>query len=169
LCDAIINGPQTNVKQLDTQPPPLYNQGYSEGKELSDVLRQTLTTPRIIAAILVIQLVPLVLFPAASFSPTTQEWWLPVLLAVMVVIADIELIARRSSAAWPWYLMSFAQGFNIISRLMMIWPHATVAMGKEFVLDFPYILLTAVSLACSAFMLWYMELPETRLGLLRKA
>jgi hypothetical protein len=121
-----------------------------------------------ITAILVIQLISLILFPAESFSPTTQEWWLPVLLAVMVIIADVELIVRRSSAAWPWYLMSFAQGFNIISRLMMLWPHATIAVGKEFALNLPYFILTALSLAFSAFMLWYMELPEIRIGLLRK-
>jgi hypothetical protein len=86
----------------------------------------------------------------------------------MVIIADVELIVRRSSAAWPWYLMSFAQGFNIISRLMMLWPHATIAVGKEFALNLPYLILTALSLAFSAFMLWYMELPEIRIGLLRK-
>jgi len=132
------------------------------------VLRRVLTTPDMITAILVIQLISLILFPAESFSPTTQEWWLPVLLAVMVIIADVELIVRRSSAAWPWYLMSFAQGFNIISRLMMLWPHATIAVGKEFALNLPYLILTALSLAFSAFMLWYMELPEIRIGLLRK-
>lgn len=132
------------------------------------MLRRVLTTPDMITAILVIQLISLILFPAESFSPTTQEWWLPVLLAVMVIIADVELIVRRSSAAWPWYLMSFAQGFNIISRLMMLWPHATIAVGKEFALNLPYLILTALSLAFSAFMLWYMELPEIRIGLLRK-
>ncbi len=132
------------------------------------MLRQILTTPRMIAATLVIQLVPLILFPASSFSPTTQEWWLPVLLALMVIIADIELIVRRSSVAWPWHLMSFAQGFNIISRLMMVWPHATITVGKQSVLNGPYLVLTAVSLALSAFMLWYIELPETRVGLLRR-
>jgi hypothetical protein len=116
-----------------------------------------------------LQFIPLVLFPAASFSPQTQEWWLPVLLAVMVIIADVELIVRRGSAAWPWYLMSFAQGFNIISRLMMLWSHATTVAGKVTTIHGDYIVLTALSLAFSAFMLWYTELPETRVGLLRKA
>lgn len=133
------------------------------------MLRRVLTTPNIIIAVLVLQLIPLVLFPAASFSPKTQEWWLPVLLAVMVVMADVELIVRRGSTAWPWDLMAFAQGFNIISRLMMLWPHATTAVGKQYTLDGLYIVLTALSLAFSAFMLWYMELPEARMGLLRRA
>lgn len=133
------------------------------------MLRRSLTTPGILVAVLILQFIPLVLFPAASFSPQTQEWWLPVLLAVMVIIADVELIVRRGSAAWPWYLMSFAQGFNIISRLMMLWSHATTVAGKVTTIHGDYIVLTALSLAFSAFMLWYTELPETRVGLLRKA
>ena len=133
------------------------------------MLRRSLTTPGILVAVLILQFIPLVLFPAASFSPQTQEWWLPVLLAVMVIIADVELIVRRGSAAWPWYLMSFAQGFNIISRLMMLWSHATTVVGKATTINGDYIVLTALSLAFSAFMLWYTELPETRVGLLRKA
>lgn len=133
------------------------------------MLRRSLTTPGVLVAVLILQFIPLVLFPAASFSPQTQEWWLPVLLAVMIIIADVQLIVRRSSAAWPWYLMAFAQGFNIISRLMMLWPHATTVAGKVTTINGDYIVLTALSLAFSAFMLWYTELPETRVGLLRKA
>ncbi len=133
------------------------------------MLRRSLTTPGVLVAVLILQFIPLVLFPAASFSPQTQEWWLPVLLAVMIIIADVQLIVRRSSAAWPWYLMAFAQGFNIISRLMMLWPHATTVANKVTTINGDYIVLTALSLAFSAFMLWYTELPETRVGLLRKA
>jgi hypothetical protein len=33
----------------------------------------------------------------------------------------------------------------------------------------PYVSLTAISLLFSAFMLWYIELPEVRMGLLRRA
>jgi hypothetical protein len=132
------------------------------------MLRRALTTPGAIITLLILQFVPLVLFPPASFAPTTQEWWLPVLLAVMVIISEVELIVRRSSAAWPWYLLSFAQGFNIISRLMMVWPHATLTVGKETVINGPYLILTALSLALSVFLLWYAELPEVRMGLLRK-
>lgn len=106
------------------------------------------------------------LFPSESFSPNTQEWWLPVLLAILIVLADFELIARRSSQLWPWYLMAFSQGFNIISRLMMLWPHATRTVNGATVANLPYILLTAVAMGLSAMLLWYMELPEVRLGLL---
>ncbi len=130
--------------------------------------RDALASRKVIVAVLVLQLIPLMLFPAASFSANTQEWWLPVLLAVLVLIADFELIIRRSSAAWPWYLMSFSQGFNIISRLMMLWPHATLTVGGVTVANLPYIVLTLAAMGLSALLLWYTELPDVRLGLIRE-
>jgi hypothetical protein len=120
-----------------------------------------------IIAVLILQIIPLLLFPPETFSPTTQEWWLPVLLVGMVVIADIYLIVFRSPAPWPWHLLSFAQGFNIISRLMLLWPHSANQVGKAFVLDVPYIAATLISIIMSAFVLWYTELPDVRMGLLR--
>ncbi len=130
--------------------------------------RGTITSRKAIIAVLTLQFIPLLLFPAESFSPNTQEWWLPVLLAALVLLADFELIARRSSQLWPWYLMSFSQGFNIISRLMMLWPHATRTVNGATVANVPYILLTLVAMGLSALLLWYTELPEVRLGLLRE-
>ncbi len=129
--------------------------------------RGTITSRKAIVAVLILQLIPLILFPPESFSPNTQEWWLPVLLAVLVLLGDFELIVRRSSQSWPWYLMSFSQGFNIISRLMMLWPHATKTVGGATVANMPYILLTFVAIGLSVFLLWYSELPEVRVGLLR--
>lgn len=129
--------------------------------------RRTLTKPSVIVLLLIVQLVPLVLFPAASFSPGSQEWWLPVLLAIMVIAADVELIVRRSTASWPWLLIGFAQGFNIISRLMMVWPHATRITESGTVVDWSYITLSVIAMVLSALLLWYTELPQVRMGLLR--
>jgi hypothetical protein len=119
-----------------------------------------------IVALLLLQFIPLLLFPVSTFSLTNQEWWLPLLLCVLVLAADIALIFRRSDADWPWKLISFAQGFNIISRLMMLWPNATVQSGDAWIPDWPYIILTLISIAMSAFLLWYTDKPEVRIGLL---
>lgn len=129
--------------------------------------RQLLTRPGTIILVLLLQLIPLLLFPASSFASTTQEWWLPVLLVVMVLVACIEVIVRRRATAWPWYLISFAHGFNIISRLMMVWPHATVISGDATVANWPYIVLTILAMAMSVFVLWYTEKPTVRIGLLQ--
>lgn len=129
--------------------------------------RRAIANPALIIAVLVLQLIPLVLFPAESFSPSTQEWWLPVLLAVMVIVADVYLIVRRTPSPWPWTLLAFAQGVNIISRLMMVWPHSSTQVGSDWVLNVPYIALSLLSIVMSAFLLWYLEQPDVRIGLLR--
>jgi hypothetical protein len=129
--------------------------------------RRAIANPALIISILVLQLIPLLLFPADSFAPTTQEWWLPVLLAIMVIVADIYLIVLRTPASWPWHLISFAQGFNIISRLMMIFPHSATQVGKVWIFNPVYVSLSLVSMIMSAFILWYTELPDVRMGLLK--
>ncbi len=131
------------------------------------MLRRTLTSKSLIVFVLVLQFVPFILFPPESFSPTSQEWWLPVLLAILALIAVVELVVRGSAQIWPWYLMAFSQGFNIISRIMMFWPHATVVVNKANMPNWPYVILSLLSIALSAFMLWYIELPEVRMGLVR--
>jgi hypothetical protein len=119
------------------------------------MLRQSLVKPKSIKLFLILQFIPLILFPPESFK--TQEWW----------FAVVQLF-RHSLALWPWYLISFAQGFNIISRLMMIMPHATRNDNGTQVFNTPYVVLTVVALLCSTFLLWYTELPEVRLGLVRE-
>ena len=129
------------------------------------MMRQSLVKPNSIKLFLILQFIPLILFPPESFK--TQEWWLPVLLALLVVVAVVQLF-RHSLALWPWYLISFAQGFNIISRLMMVMPHITRNDNGAQVFNAPYVVLTVLSLAFSTFLLWYTELPEVRLGLVRE-
>lgn len=129
-------------------------------------VRKYLTSPKAISVMLILQFIPMVMFPPESFSPKTQEWWLPVLLAILAIIAIVQ-IYRRSTATWPWHLVGFSQGFNIISRLLMLFPHATLNQGNVQVFNTPYVVLSLLSMGLSAFLLWYTELPEVRMGLLR--
>jgi hypothetical protein len=126
--------------------------------------RRPIAARKIIVAMLTTQVIPLLLFPPESFSSNSQEWWLPVLLVVMIGAAVFELLVRGRRSLWPWHLMIFAQGFNIISRIMMMWAHATVVRGGATVLNVPYLTLTLIAMMWSAFLLWYLELPEVRLG-----
>ena len=129
--------------------------------------RQMLTRPVMISVMLILQFVPMVLFPPESFNPKSQEWWLPIILAFLALISTIQIF-RRSISTWPWHLILFSQGFNIISRLMMLFPHATYnAEGHQY-FNAAYVLLTVFSMAFSVFLLWYMELPEVRMGFYRK-
>jgi hypothetical protein len=121
----------------------------------------------IIVVVLILQVIPIMLFPAASFAPTSQEWWLPALLLMMVLLADLQLILRHNTDIWPWHLLTFSHGFNVISRLMMLWPHATRMLNGEMVLNGPYVSLSCISMAASGFLLYYLELPEVRIAMIR--
>lgn len=129
--------------------------------------RQYITKRSMISVMLILQFVPMILLPPDSFSSKTQEWWLPVLLAVLTIIAIIQIF-RRSVAVWPWHLISFSQGFNIISRLMILFPHATYNLDGNQYFNTTYVVLSLLSMAFSVFLLWYMELPEVRMGFYRE-
>ena len=129
-------------------------------------MRKFLSTRGIIPVVLCSQVVPLLIFPASAYSVRTQEWWLPVLLTFLVVISLVQILIRKTSAAWPWYLVSFAQGVNIISRLMMLLPHATQNDNGVQVFNGLYFFITVIAMLLSAFEIWYNELPEVRRKLL---
>ena len=130
------------------------------------MLRKLLSNRVAIYSILCLQLIPLLIFPASSYSPQTQEWWLPIVLSFLVILALIQLIFRKSHAGWPWYLLAFSQGFNIISRLMMLLPHTTRNQAGTQVFNTDYVIIAAVAMVLSAFEIWYCELPEVRNKLL---
>jgi hypothetical protein len=90
---------------------------------------------------------------------------LPMVLAVLALFGTFQLVVRRLEMPWPWYLVSFSHGFNIISRVMLLLPNAVSTAGN---VNAGYILLTLIALAGSLAFLWYTELPDVRVGLLRQ-
>ena len=127
------------------------------------MFRKVISSRFAVPVLLCFQVIPLIIFPLKSYSLSSQEWWLPLVLTLLAVIALVQLLFRRNHAAWPWYLLSFAQGFNIISRLMMVMPHATsTAQGGGVVVNSSYLAVAFVAMLLSAFEIWYCELPEVR-------
>ena len=117
----------------------------------------------------IVQFIPLLLFPPSSFSLTSQEWWLPVLNAMLALVGTLQLMVRRSPQAWPWYITSFAHGVNIISRLMLFLPRAAVRVQGDLRLNSLYVALALASMLISAFYLWYLERYEVRTAFLRRS
>jgi hypothetical protein len=126
------------------------------------MFRKALSARGAIPVIMCFQVVPLLVFPASSYTLKSQEWWLPALLTFLVVIALVQILIRKSQAAWPWYLVSFAQGVNIISRLMMLLPHATTIIAARPHFNAGYFVIAAAAMIVSALEIWYNELPEVR-------
>jgi len=130
------------------------------------MLRKSISQPTVVSALLILQIIPLLLFPAESYSPSTQQFWLPVLLTILVVIAIVKIVIQKSPESWPWYLVSFSQGFNIISRLMMLMPHASNNVNGVQVADIAYLLTNIIAMLASAFYIVFAEMPDVRLSLL---
>jgi hypothetical protein len=87
-----------------------------------------------------------------------------------MVISLVQILIRRTIVAWPWYLLSFAQGFNIISRIMMLFAHATITQeGGALYANVPYLAIAFIAMLLSAFEIWYCELPEVHQRLASKA
>ncbi len=132
-------------------------------------MRNLLVRRPIIILILFLQFIPIILYPLDIFDPASQEWWLPVLLAIFAAVAVFQIIFRNSLVIWPWHLLAFSHGFNIISRLMMLMPHATIIVDGNQVVNLPYVITSLVAMGLSQFMLWFAELPEVRSGVAREA
>ncbi len=130
--------------------------------------RKRIAAPLLVWVLLFVQFIPLVLFPPRAFAPTSQEWWLPALCALLALVATLQLLIRRTPQLWPWYVMSFAHGINIISRLMMLMPRSALNVKGKVVVNGLYLLLTVVAMLVSAFYLWYFELHEVRTTFLKK-
>ncbi len=136
---------------------------------IDDMLRKLLCRVALIPVLLCAQIIPLVVFPLTSYNLKTQEWWLPLFLAALSIVSIFQLLLRRSIAAWPWYMLSFAQGFNIISRLMMLMPHATTNVQGTQIVNNSYIVIAILAMLLSSFYIWYLELPEVHASILVKA
>ena len=130
--------------------------------------RKRIAAPILVWVLLLVQFIPLVLFPPKSFSPTSQEWWLPALCALLALVAALQLLIRRTAQLWPWYVLSFAHGINIISRLMMLMPRSALNLKGRVVVNGLYLLLTVLAMLVSAFFLWYYEQHEVRMTFLKK-
>jgi hypothetical protein len=61
-------------------------------------------------------------------------------------------------------LLIFLQGFNVIVRLMMFWPHFTNNSGN---VDILYVLTSILSLALSAYLVLRLDKVDVRVQMIR--
>lgn len=126
------------------------------------MFRNLLMRPAAARLIIVLQVLPIIALRPKGYALTSQEWWLPAILAALALVSAVRVLVRGTDAQWPWYLFSFAQGFSIISKLMMLMPHASKTVGGAEVVDAGHVGISIVSMVVSAFVLWYCEQPEVR-------
>ncbi len=133
------------------------------------MFRKMLASRAAVPVMLILQIVPLIIFPLSAFTIKSQEWWLPAFLTILVIVAIVQILVRRTQSAAPWRLLAFAQGFSIISRLMMFLPHATEYVGGVQRINTGYVIIAVISMLFSAFQIWYVDIPEVRNSVLPAA
>ncbi|MBN1402553.1 MAG: hypothetical protein JXA74_17060, partial [Anaerolineae bacterium] len=100
---------------------------------------------------------PLVI-PPEMLRGIGPAFW--ILIAAVFALLGINLLRRR---AWSRVATIFVQGFNIIVRLLVILSNAAQRSGSNISLNATLLLTFGISVALSALILYYVDLPEIQM------
>jgi len=102
------------------------------------------------------QIVPLLIFPLETLK--TGIIIVGILVAVFALLGYGLLRGRN----WALSLSITMQGFNVVIRLMMLFPNALTKVGGGYVFDLPYLALSALSIGLSLYFLLRLDRPDIR-------
>lgn len=126
------------------------------------IARMENKTNGLIWAVAIGQFIPVLLYPPASLASAS-----PIILAVAMIIfafVGYNLILRRR---WAKVLTIFFQGFNIITRLMVVLAHGANQIKKDGSgggLNWDVLVVSLVAIAISAVIMYRFDLPEVDLA-----
>ncbi len=107
-----------------------------------------------ILPIIVLQIIPLLLFPVDYFA---SGWWAILFMIVIFVLLGIALIRGR---LWALTMSIFLQGINAVIRMMMLLPNAqNIATGA---LNWPFVITSTLSIILSIWFLLRLDKPDIR-------
>jgi len=106
--------------------------------------------------IYVLQFLSLLVFPPATLI---GGWW--AVLVVLAVFALLGIGLRRGNPA-ALYMSMFLQGFNVIVRLMMLFPHARLSDAQGGGFDVLFIATSLIAIAASSWFLQRLDRPDVR-------
>lgn len=105
----------------------------------------------------IFQIIPLLIYPPEML----QSGFLVV--GIMVVIFALLGYGLWRGRTWALSLSLTMQGFNVVVRLMMLFPNSLVNSGEGgMAFNSLYIVLSAVSIALSLFFLLRLDRPDVR-------
>jgi hypothetical protein len=116
-----------------------------------------MSTQRQLLLIYLFQIVPLLIFPLDTLKSGIVVVGI---LAVTFALLGYGLWRGRN---WALSLSITLQGFNIVIRLLMLFPNALMRLPEGgFVFDLPYLALSALSICLSLFFLLRLDRPDIR-------
>jgi hypothetical protein len=99
--------------------------------------------------------------PLLFWKPDTLQGALPiiVLIAAVYLLLGFALIRGQT---WALTLSIFIQGMNVIVRLMMLFPNASLPPAEGGGLDWAYIVINVLAIALSIWLLLRLDKPDVR-------
>jgi hypothetical protein len=105
----------------------------------------------------IFQIVPLLIYPPRTLA---SGWAVIIILAAIFVLLGFGLQKGRN---WALSLSLTMQGFNVVVRLLMLFPNAMDSLSDgSKVFDAPYIVMSIISIALSMYFLLRLDRPDVR-------
>jgi hypothetical protein len=103
------------------------------------------------------QIVPLLILPPEILKSGI------VVVGILVVVFALLGYGLWRGRNWALSLSLTLQGFNVVVRLLMLFPNALMRLPEGgFVFDLAYIALSVVAIALSSFFLLRLDRPDVR-------
>ena len=107
--------------------------------------------------IYLLQIIPLLVFPLDTLKSGI------IVVGILVVVFALLGYGLWRGRNWALSLSLTLQGFNVVVRLMMLFPNALMRLPEGgFVFDLPYLTLSAISIGLSLFFLLRLDRPDIR-------
>lgn len=116
-----------------------------------------ITLPKPFVALAIGQFIAVIILPPSIIISISPFIW-----GVLVVIFGLlgwNLLRRK---AWARVASIFVQGFSIIVHLLVIVPNAKIGITPASPWDYVMIGTTVLSVAVSALILYYIDLPDVQ-------
>jgi hypothetical protein len=115
---------------------------------------------RLIFFVAIFQFIPLLLYPPQVLLSINPIFL--VIVALLLVLVGWQLV--QGGASWAPILSTFLQGFNIITRLILLFPHALVDEGAGGV-NYLFLTTGVLAILLSIYFLYLLGRPEIEAGM----
>jgi len=113
--------------------------------------------PKPLIAVAIGQLIAVIILPPSVIISISPFIW--GILVVIFALLGWNLLRRK---AWARVASIFVQGFSVIVHLLVIVPNAKIGTTPASPWDFVMLGTTVVSVALSALILYYIDLPDVQ-------
>lgn len=104
--------------------------------------------------IILLQIIPIIIFPLETITAGIS------LFGIVFLIYALLGFGLWRGRNWALTMSIFLQGFNIIIRMMMLFPHAVNIENSRW--DVSYVLMAIISMAISGWFLIRLDKPDIR-------